>query len=300
MNAMEKALERPMPVAHGERLAPGVTLTRLEAGGADGPGGVVRSDVIGGLVWQDLWYLGSEDSSFRMCIPDIRMPPNQLWPLHWHDDWMFITILAGSALVGDWVMRRGDVLVTAPYVEYGPLLNGPHGCQLLEVFSRNRKSGGYAREYHDHPTLVGPGRLMYRPGIYKYGQAGVFNFTDRPPGSERNEGHSSMKLDAPGLFKGSLNGGGRWDLGEPADPERGLALATLFAPGERVAPHRLKDWRWALVMEGSLTIGDRHLTPDDIVIIEPGAVVPELVAGTGGAQLLELCRTAAAEARESR
>jgi hypothetical protein len=274
-------------------------VTRLEPGGAKGPNDVVANgDVIGGLTWQDLYYLGSDDDDFRMCIPDIRMPANQIWPLHWHDDWMFITVLDGSVLVGDWVMRRGDVLVTAPDVEYGPLLNGPHGCQLLEVFSRNRKGGGYAGEYHDHPTLMGPGRLMYRPGIYSYGAAGTFNFGARPPGAERNEGNQTMKIDGtPGLFKGNLAHGERWDLGASDDPERGVALSTKIAPGEIIPAYRLNDWRWSLVTEGELTLGGRHLVVDDIVITEPHAAVPEAVAGPDGAQLVELCRTASAETR---
>ena len=290
--------ERPLPVAHGERLAPGVTLTRLEPGGRNGPDDVVLSDVMGGLVWQDLWYLGSEEDTFRMCIPDVRMPPNQIWPLHWHADWMFIVVLDGSILIGDWVMHRGDVLVTEPNVEYGPLVSGPSGSQILEVFSRNDKGGGYAPEYHDHFTFRGPGRLLYREGIFKYGPAGVFNFAPRPPGSERNEGNQGMTLDgAAGLHRGQLSGGGRWDLGAADDPERGLAVSTTLAPGESLPAHRLGDWRWTLVMDGDLTFGGRPLVAGDIVITEPAVDVPAATAGSDGARLLELCRTAAAEPR---
>jgi hypothetical protein len=298
MGTAARETTRPLPVAHGESRAPGVTVARLEPGGADGPDAVVRSEVMGGLVWQDLFYLGSDEDDFRMCIPDIRMPANQLWPLHWHDDWMFITVLDGSVLVGDWEMRRGDVLVTEPFVEYGPLLNGPRGCQLLEIFSKNKKGGGYAAEYHDHPTLVGPGRLKYRDGIYKYGKAGVFDFGDRPAGSEHNAGNQTMTIEGtPGLHKGSLVDGGRWDLGAPDDPQRGVGLGTNLVPGEEIPAHRLRDWRWSLVTAGELTLGDRRLTVDDIVITEPGVDVPAAVAGAEGAQLLELCRTAAAEQR---
>jgi hypothetical protein len=226
------------------------------------------------------------------------MPANQIWPLHWHDDWMFITILDGSVLVGDWVMRPGDVLVTAPDVEYGPLLNGPRGCQLLEVFSHNSKGGGYSPEYHDHPTLVGPGRLLYRPDIFKYGPAGVFHFVPRPAGAQRNDGHQTMKIDdTAGLTKGRLDPGSRWDLGPPGDPDRGAALATVLEPGETVPAHQLGDWRWSLITEGELTLGGRKLTRDDIIITEPNVPVPGMVAGPGGTRLLELCRTVAGEVR---
>jgi hypothetical protein len=49
-----------------------------------------------------------------------------------------------------------------------------------------------------------------------------------------------------------------------------------------------------------MTLGGRQLSRDDIVITEPHVDVPETVAGAQGAQLLELCRTAAAETRAER
>jgi hypothetical protein len=54
------------------------------------------------------------------------------------------------------------------------------------------------------------------------------------------------------------------------------------------------------VTAGELTLGDRRLTVDDVVLTEPGVDVPRAVAGAEGAQLLELCRTAAAEQRVTR
>jgi hypothetical protein len=126
--------------------------------------------------------------------------------------------------------------------------------------------------------------------------AGVFNFGARPPGSEQNEGHQTMKIEGtPGLFKGSLANGGRWDLGASDDPDRGVALGTIPGAGETIRAHQLRDWRWSLVTEGDLTLGGRHLGVGDIVITEPNVAVPETVAGADGARLLELCRTAAAE-----
>jgi len=64
--------------------------------------------------------------------------------------------LDGMCLVGKWWMQPGDVLVSAAGLEYGPVLAGPEGCQLYEVFAQNHLSpGGYAMEYHDHATLAG-------------------------------------------------------------------------------------------------------------------------------------------------
>ena len=103
------------------------------------------------------------------------MPPNQYWPLHWHDSWIAIVVLDGSCLVGDWWMQPGDVLVSGASVEYGPLVNGPKGCQLFEIFAREVGAlGGYASEYHDHPTLHAAGTMT----------GGTPRFLPRPSGSE--------------------------------------------------------------------------------------------------------------------
>ena len=98
-----------------EVLGPGVTRSRLEPGGKDGPGNVVRdSDQPGGCTWSEMWFLGTFEDEWRMLIPDIRMAPNQYWPLHWHDCWTAVVILDGSLLMGDWWMERGDVLIAEP------------------------------------------------------------------------------------------------------------------------------------------------------------------------------------------
>ena len=57
-----------------------------------------------------------------------------------------VVVLDGGLLMGDWWMERGDVLIAAPGVEYGMLLNGPQGCQLLEIFARDTLSRPGARD----------------------------------------------------------------------------------------------------------------------------------------------------------
>ena len=145
----------PEPMTSRE-FARGVTVNRLRPGGKEGPDGVVlESDQPGGGLWTEMFSVGRTDDPWRLAIPDIRMARNQYWPLHWHDCWIAIVILDGSCLVGDWWMEVGDVLISPARAEYGPLLNGPKGCQLLEVFARDVDAGGgYAPEFHDHPTLV--------------------------------------------------------------------------------------------------------------------------------------------------
>lgn len=268
-----------------ETVAPGVNRSWLEPGGKDGPGGIVRdSDQPGGCTWTEIWSLGQPEDDWRMLIPDIRMAPNQIWPLHWHDCWTAVVVLDGSLLMGDWWMGRGDVLIAAPGVEYGMLLNGPKGCQLLEIFARDVLSpGGYGEEYRDHPTLV------YLKGVE------TIDFFSRPPALVDNGRRQVVPVDGtPGLQKGRLDGNARWDLGDPDDPERGIVFDRKLPAKAALPPASARDWRGAIVLDGSMTVGDSAFGTGDILIAEPGAKVPAIEAGPQGAHLLELARTAAA------
>ena len=268
-----------------ETLAPGVTRSRLEPGGKDGPGGIVRdSDQPGGCTWSEMWFLGRPEDEWRMLIPDIRMAANQIWPLHWHDCWTAVVLLDGTLLMGDWWMERGDVLIAEPGVEYGPLLNGPKGCELLEVFARDVLSpGGYGDEYRDHPTLV------YLKGL------DTTDFFSRPPASVENGRRQTVPVDGtPGLEKGHLDGNAYWDLGDSGDPDRGIVFERQLAAGTTLPPVSVSDWRASIVLDGSMTVGDTAFAANDILIAEPDAKVSGVIAGPEGVHLLELARTAAA------
>ena len=271
-----------------ETLAPGVTRSRLEPGGKDGPDNIVRdSDQPGGCTWTEMWFLGTFEDEWRMLVPDIRMAANQFWPLHWHDCWTAVVILDGSLLMGDWWMERGDVLISEPGVEYGPLLNGPKGCELLEIFARDILSpGGYGDEYRDHPTLV------YLQGVENIA------FVPRPPALVENGLRQVVPVDdTRGLHKGRLDGGAYWDLGESDDPARGVVFDRKLSPGATLASTSVGDWRATLVLDGSITLGDVPFVANDILIVKPDAKVSEVTAGPDGAHLLELARTAAALTR---
>jgi hypothetical protein len=282
-----------MPVSlftenRSELLAPGVVRSRLEPGGRDGPDGVVRdSDQMGGGCWTQIFSLGRPEDEWRYLIPDIRMAANQIWPLHWHDCWTAVVLLDGSLLLGDWQMKPRDVLIAEPGVEYGPLLIGPRGCQLLEVFARDILSpGGYGDEYRDHPTL------QYVKGLEST------NFVSRPPASPQNGARQVVPVDdTPGLDKGVLDGHAYWDLGEADDPGRGAMFDRKCPAGARLASRAVDDWRGFLVMDGSVTVGDRELGANDVLLVEPYAEVPPLTVGAYGVHLLEFARTAAAIVR---
>lgn len=271
-----------------EVVSPGVVRSRLEPGGREGPGGVVRtSRQTGGGCWSQIFSLGRADDEWRYVIPDIRMAANQVWPQHWHDCWTAVVLLDGSLLMGDWMMQPGDVLIAEPGVEYGLLLVGPEGCQLLEVFARDILSpGGYGEEYRDHPTLQ-----------YVKGLEGT-NFVARPPALPENGRRQVVPVDGtPGLAKGRLDGKAFWDLGEGGDTERGAIFDRKLAAGAAVPATSVADWRGFLVLDGSVSVGAKHLVISDMLLAEPDAEVPDVVAAGGGAHLLEFARTAAAIVR---
>ena len=206
----------------GDVEIPGVHFSRLQPGGLSGPNGEVHIEVPGGAVWQDMWMIGTDDDGFKMTIPDIRMPANQLWPLHWHDEWIAVVGLDGLCTVGDTPLARGGVLISRENVEYGPVLSGPRGSQILEVFARTSFGGGYAAEYHDHPTLQNLAQRAFfgATSALPPADGGTIVFGERPAGSERNAGNQVMPNEgADGIWLGQLGPGAqKWNLGEPDDP----------------------------------------------------------------------------------
>ena len=260
-------------------IAPGVYLEEFHPGGKDGPKGEVRSNCPGGQVWTEMVVLGEESDDFQLAVPDIRLPANQIWPLHWHDCWVGIVILEGSCLIGDWWMEPGDVLITGASLEYGPLLIGPQGCRMFEIFAKlHLQVGGYAKEYHDHPTLKG-GSLP-------------FKFLERSSVNKRNEGRQTLPLDGvEGFTKGRLTPGSRWELGPSDDPDQALMEVVRLQSGERLAPHAYDDWHVILVSEGALQISDQIVGKDQYLLIRPNSHVAEITAGSDGVLLLEVSRT---------
>lgn len=263
-----------------EALLPGVSLERFYPGGKEGPNGEIRLKTPGGQGWSETILIGDGAAPFQMALPDIRLPANQLWPSHWHDCWTAVVIVEGQCLIGEWVLDEGDVFIAAPCLEYGPLVIGPEGCRLFEIFAQAHLSpGGYAPEYRDHPTL----------------QNVSANFADRLPVNAANAGRQSVICgDHPGLSRGRLAPGAQWDLGEANDPMRGIMQCSHLAPQERRGARTYGDWAAILVMDGTVSIAGRALGGDDLLLIRPQARLGELSAGADGADLLELSLTARA------
>lgn len=263
-----------------KEIAPGVMQRRLHPGGMAGPNGEVMNDIPGGQTWSEAVMLGTEGRETVMCIPEIRMPPNQIYPLHWHDCWTVVALIEGKCTIGDWHMVTGDVFISAPGIEYGPLQAGPAGCRVLEIFGDLALSpGGYSPEYRDHPTMQG-GSHVFKP------REGI---------NERNEGRSTLPVDGTsGMWKTRLARGWQWDLGEPDDPDRGVVRDMRLAGDESADSRSRGDWYAGLVLAGSMDVGGVTFVRDDVLIVQPGAQVPAIVSGASGAQVLELMRTARA------
>jgi hypothetical protein len=279
MNAPVRSLVPSHPYGL-EEIAPGVTLRRLYPGGMAGPDNITRNDIPGGQTWSEIVMLGDESDDFIYGIPDIRMPPNQIWPMHWHDCWTVVVVIEGKCLIGDWYMEEGDVFVAAPSIEYGPLMIGTMGCRLLEIFGNLALSpGGYGPEYRDHPTL----------------QGGTHVFKPREGVNRRNEGHSALSLEgAEGMWKTRLAPGWQWDLGAPGDPDRGVVRFTRLSAGEAIDERGRGDWYSAMVLDGSGTVAGRAIGRDDVLIAGRGGVCPAITAGPDGLEILESFRTARA------
>lgn len=268
----------PSEKYHSEQLTPGVELMRLYPGGKNGPHGELNLDTPGGQGWTHNFYLGDESDKFQMMVPDIRLPANQIWPLHWHDCWTAVVVVEGTCLIGDWWMQPGDVFITEPSLEYGPMLIGPNNCRLFEIFAHAHLArGGYAPEYRDHPTLQGTQAV----------------FTERSNLNKRNNGRQILPCDnVEGVTKSRLAPGKVWDLGVSTDPERSVMKDHRLAPNQRIGAQMYAEWHAKVIMGGTLKIGGKTLGTDDVLIVQPGGRLDAIEAGGDGAQLLELSRTA--------
>jgi hypothetical protein len=107
-----------------------------------------------------------------------------------------------------------------------------------------------------------------------------------------NEGNQITPLgQIPGLLTGHFDGTGRWDLGDPDDPDRGVIYETKLSPSAVSDARSYSDWHAFMVWDGTFTMDGREFSKDDIVVVEAGCEVPEVKVGDGGAHLIEMSRT---------
>lgn len=260
-----------------EEILPGVVFEQFHPGGINGPNDEVLMETPGGQTFSEQVHLGTSDNDFELGISHIRMPANQVWPIHWHDCWTVVLCLEGTCMVGDWWMRRGDLLIVDPELEYGPLVSGPAGSRLFEIFTQAHLApGGYAPEYHDHLTLQTLTHTVFK---------------ERLSQNQGNTGNQGLSCDNhPGLQKSHVSAGELWNLGDPGDPDRAVMKATRLAPNEQSGKHQYGDWHFVMVVEGSISVAGKTLGLDDYLVIRPDSPL-EFQAGPDGATLLEAART---------
>jgi hypothetical protein len=82
-----------------------------------------------------LHVLGEEDDESAAVIEMLRLPPNYVLSRHHHTSHRFEVVIQGSVTVGDTTFGPGDIFITKPNEEYGPLTAGPEGCLSVEMFS---------------------------------------------------------------------------------------------------------------------------------------------------------------------
>ena len=81
------------------------------------------------------FFLGNADGD-PANINYVRMEPHQRAPRHAHAGWTMNVVLAGGCLMGEHPMKSGDVLICEPGIQYGPIVPGPEGVTLLEIFDK--------------------------------------------------------------------------------------------------------------------------------------------------------------------
>jgi hypothetical protein len=84
----------------------------------------------------------------------LKMGPGDVLERHAHDCYRFETVVTGTLLVGDEVLKPGDVMVALPNQFYGPHTAGPEGVTTCEVFS------SFASAYQ--PVFESPDGSSYR------------------------------------------------------------------------------------------------------------------------------------------
>jgi hypothetical protein len=92
------------------------------------PGGVIAS--LFSLVVGDPADPSAARFTHARMEPD---GPPRLW--HAHDDWTVSIVLEGSIEVEGVQLTAGQLVLVEPGVPYGPLIPGPQGATVLEIFA---------------------------------------------------------------------------------------------------------------------------------------------------------------------
>jgi hypothetical protein len=81
------------------------------------------------------FVMGDPDDKDAPTVVALKMDPGAVTVRHAHACERFEIIVKGSLVVGDQVLRPGDVMKSAANEMYGPHVAGPEGCVTFEIFS---------------------------------------------------------------------------------------------------------------------------------------------------------------------
>jgi ChrR Cupin-like domain len=105
-----------------------------------------------------LHVLGEEDDLSAPIVEMLRLPPNYVLSRHFHTSHRLEIVLQGSVTIEDRTFGPGDIFITKPNEEYGPLTAGPEGCLSAEIFS---DSGGVDATF-DMSSVDEPRRALLK------------------------------------------------------------------------------------------------------------------------------------------
>ena len=80
-------------------------------------------------MWTQPFVLGDSGDDFTLSIPDIRMPPNQIWPLHWHDCCIAVIVIR----IDGRELKKGAIIIARSDSEILAIEGVHAGAQLLDL-----------------------------------------------------------------------------------------------------------------------------------------------------------------------
>ena len=80
------------------------------------------------------FVLGGDEDPDAPRMYYARIEADQSGPRHAHAGWTINVVLQGNCRMGDIDLNPGQVLTCAPNIQYGPLMPGPEGVTILEIF----------------------------------------------------------------------------------------------------------------------------------------------------------------------
>lgn len=79
--------------------------------------------------------IGSPDQERRPLLAFVRYPPGARVPAHWHDTDYCSIVIDGEIEITRQRHGPGSIRIVKARTAYGPLVVGPEGCRVIDVFA---------------------------------------------------------------------------------------------------------------------------------------------------------------------